>query len=126
MGSNNLSKISAEELMADPKKYGFPTFDEFAKNPDKYRRSVDEVLAAASNGSLTIRNFVRRHIYEIAGYRAHSLEEVESIAKNEGLEIQNLEMQPQVIPIGAGKCDILVRFRKRTPQGEKKLREPKF
>ncbi len=87
---------------------GVPTFEEFCRNRDKYLAPVDD-FDLVDKGSRTMKN-VKRHVYEIEGYRAKSLEEVEKIASSQGIPIRELDYRPQIIPQGAGKCDIVVRF----------------
>lgn len=90
--------------------WGAPTFEEFCRNPEKWRGREDDSLASADVGSQTLKGMVKKHIYEIEGYRCKSLEEVERVARNQGIPIRELDYRPELIPIGAGKCDILVKF----------------
>lgn len=118
MDSNIERLAKTEDVFSEENQHllasvGFPTFDEFKKNPDKYRSRKDEVLASADHGSIDLRSLVRTHKYEIEGYRCDNLETVERVAKDEGIDLGQLEMKPEIIPIGAGKCDILVRFVKK-------------
>jgi exo-beta-1,3-glucanase (GH17 family) len=69
----------------------------------------DDILASADKGS-TILKDVRRHVYEIEGYRCNSLEEVERIAAQQGIALRELDYRPEMIQAGAGRYDIIVRF----------------
>lgn len=103
--------LTVEELLGNPRKYGFPTFAEFAKNPDKFRTSSDDRLARVDESTQTFKHIVERQTYKILGYKVKTLEEVERIAKNEGFDLKNCKFVPQVIPTTAGKCEIIVEFR---------------
>jgi len=89
---------------------GFPTFDQFAKNPDKYRKRDDDKFAEVDKGGKDINAVVQKHIYEIDGYRCNSLEEVERVAKNQGIPIETLDYQPEIVPNSGQKCDLYIKF----------------
>jgi hypothetical protein len=93
-------------------KHGLPTFAEFSKNPKKYLGHSEELFESADAGSHILRksNVVKRHRYEILGYRVNTLEEVQKIVLENGIDPQALDMRPQLEPLGGGQCDILVRF----------------
>lgn len=99
-----------EEVFENPHKFGMPTFEEFAKNSEKYLGREDDAFAQIDQGSKNLDRHVQRHIYEIEGYRCKSLEEVEKVARSQGISLGALDYQPQVMPLGGGKCDILVKF----------------
>jgi hypothetical protein len=89
-----------------------PSFEEFKKNPDKFRARVNwqkrfELVDLAGN---SLKGQLQKVYYEIAGYRCKTLHEVESVARREGIDLNSLEFQPVIIPNAGHKCDILVRF----------------
>jgi hypothetical protein len=104
------------------KKVGFPSFDEFCANAEKYMGRDDDRLAEVDRGHTgKVRQVVSRQTYEIEGYKCKTLEEVERIAKERGIPLRELDYRPQLIPMGAGKADVLVRFiskAKRETRGE--------
>lgn len=104
---------SLDELYDDPTAFGLPTFDEFRKNPDKYMGREDDRLAEVDYGSRNLGKHVQRHVYEIEGYRCKSLEEVERIAKSQGIELKELDYVPVVTPLGGGQCDLKITFMRR-------------
>jgi hypothetical protein len=91
---------------------GAPSFEEFARNKEKYLGRDDEKLSQADIGSHRLRNsnLVKKHVYEIAGRRCKNLEEVEREANNLGINMKDLDYRPEVIPLGGGHCDVLVKF----------------
>jgi hypothetical protein len=94
---------------------GFPTFDEFKKNPDKYRRRPEEILESADRSTIAFRDRVSKQRY---GWRDQyvfdSLEQVQRVIKDEGYSELDLEMEPIVRPLNGssrdGKVEIIVRF----------------
>lgn len=117
----DLGNATFDEVMANPEAYGLPTFDQFARNSEKYVGRDDDRFAEADRGSTHLKAHVQRHIYEIEGYRCKSLEEVERIATAQGINIRELDYRPQVIPLGAGKCDLLVKFVSKDQRAKRKL-----
>jgi hypothetical protein len=95
----------------NPHKFGMPTFEEFCKDPDKWRQKEDEQFALADKGSSILKHYVTKQIYEIDGYRCRSLDEVDKIAKSQGYSLDQLEFSPVIIPDVGRKCKLLVRFR---------------
>ncbi len=101
---------STAEIFDNPEDFGMPTFDEFCRNREKYMGRDDDRLTEVERGSVTMRNSVKRHVYELEGYRCHSLEEVERVALNQGIQLRELDYRPQVVQAGAGKFDLIVKF----------------
>jgi hypothetical protein len=105
---------SQEDIIENPHKYGFPSFDEFKRNPEQWLGRDDESLAQADVGSTILNKTVRRHIYEVEGYRCKSLEEVERVAASQGIPLRELDYRPVLQQAGAGKYEIVVRFMKKS------------
>jgi len=105
-----LAEASFDDVMEDPHSFGMPSFDEFVKNPETLLGREDERLQEVDRGSTNLNKVVRRHIYEIEGYRCKSLEEVERVAKSMGINLKEMDYQPQVQPNTSGKFDIKVKF----------------
>jgi hypothetical protein len=101
-----------DDIMQDPHKYGAPTFEEFKRNPDKWRVANDQILQSVTGGSSTISNIKAQH-YEIAGYKCKSLEEVERVARDEGISLKDLDMYPQLDKTTGGKLEVFIKFEKK-------------
>lgn len=100
-----------DDVLADPAKFGAPSFDDFKKNREKYKGRDDDQLASADKGSTALNRHVRKHYYELNGHRTTKIEELERIARNEGYTLKELVFKPELIPLGEGeKCDIVIRF----------------
>jgi hypothetical protein len=108
---NDQTDLQIQDLLANPKAYGLPTLEEFAAAPEKWRKAADDIFKTADIGStMGLKNIVAKQTYEVSGYKCDTLEEVERVALNEGLDIKLLELKPQIIPLGGGKCNIHVVF----------------
>jgi hypothetical protein len=115
MESNQAARLGQAASEGDVhhlEKHGFPTFDQFLKNPEKYLGHSEEILSSADVGSHLLRqsNLVRKHKYEIMGYRVSTLTEVQKIMKDHGINPRTVDLRPQIQPLGGGQCDILVKF----------------
>jgi hypothetical protein len=110
---DDLDMDSAIEFLVN--RHGFPTFDEFRKNPDKWRMREDELFASADASTQTFKQALQTQKYQWKDeYLCDSLEQVERIAKDEGFKISDLEMQPAVRTVNGtspgGPVEIIVRF----------------
>lgn len=105
-------EITVENVLANPSKYGFPTFQEFARKPAQWRDTLDDKLARFDGSSKLFKNLVEKQTYKISGYEVDTLEQVEHIAKNEGIDLNGCKFCPQVLPQGNGKCRIVVEFKR--------------
>ena len=101
------AETTPDDIMHDPKEFGFPTFQEFSKNPQKFRNP--EVLGIADGGSKML-NMVQKHKYKFGKYTTDKIEEIDRIIKDEGYTQDDLTMIPQILPDVGGKCIILIEF----------------
>ena len=108
--SAKMENVTFEEFSSNPEAYGFPSFERYQKERDKFVGHEEEILASADKGSTNLSRTVSRHVYEIEGYRCKNLEEVERIAKSQGIDLRALDYRPELIQAGAGKFDIIVKF----------------
>lgn len=108
-----LESGDSEQLQAHASELGVPTFEEFKANKSKYLKAHDQVLASAAKGSTLLDKILdTRYVYEICGYRCKSLEEVERVAKEQGISIKDLDMRPELLPLNgnSGKAQMLIKF----------------
>lgn len=101
---------SIDDLYDNPHDFGIPTFEEFRKNKEKWLGRDDDTLACVSKGGEGANRDTHRHIYEIEGYRCKTLEEVERVAREQGIPLRSLDFRPIIIPQGAGKRNLLIKF----------------
>jgi hypothetical protein len=122
--SNTLKKFETadiNEVLEDPTKFGMPSFDDFCKNQDKYMGRDDDVFSETDRGCQQLGRVVKRHIYEIEGYRCKTLEEVERIALDKGIKLRELDYRPQLQANTSGKLDNKVVFVSKAQREKRKL-----
>jgi hypothetical protein len=103
-------ELTLKDIMRNPEKFGMPTFDEYCRNPDKYKIREDEILSVVSDGVDILRNAVVEQVYHIKGYKVKTLEKIESIAKDLGWEMTELDIKPELERTTGGKYVIHVYF----------------
>lgn len=101
---------SIDDIYDNPHDFGAPTLEEFAKNREKWMGRDDDALISVTEGGQGIKKDYRRHQYEIEGYRCRTLEEVERIARSQGIPLRELDYRATLIDTGSGKNDVLVKF----------------
>ena len=108
-----------EEFSTNPEAFGFPSLERWKTEREKYLGREDDTLASADKGSTLLSKSVKRHVYEIEGYRCKNLEEVERVAREQGINLKALDYRPQLVQAGAGKYDIIVRFVSKTQRDKR-------
>lgn len=110
---NKISKADISDLASNPKKYGLPTLEEFAKNPEIFNAALtpDELMAQIDRGSQNLNRHVTSHEYYVGDYKCDSLEQAERVLSQMGKTATTQNMKPEIIDLGAGKCKIRVTFK---------------
>lgn len=114
--AREMQTLTLDDILANPTRYGMPSFDEFRKAPDKWRKRPDDVFTLADGSTRVFRGAVAKQVYFIKGYKCDNLEKVERIAKEEGMNLYNLEMIPEVKPISSSQCEIHITFKEKAPK----------
>jgi hypothetical protein len=102
-----------EDLLANPHKFGAPSFEEFARNPDKWRARKDHWFEAVDKGSQMIGSVVSKQKYFVEGVPCATLEKCEQHAKDLGLSIEDLEPRPQMHYMGGRDWEIHINWVKK-------------
>lgn len=86
-----MPELSLSDIQKDPEKYGVPTFEQFRKNPDKYRAvlSEQEQLGIIDNGGQNLKRYTKERVFKVLGQEFKSLERAESFCKNHGIPIKD-------------------------------------
>lgn len=133
------SDLTLKEVIANPGRFNAPTFDQFKKNPDKYRESPEDVLACADVGSDILRKEIKEKFFYIGGslqikhrevdgkqlkfykyhggYKGKSLEKVDKIAADLGWKLLDIDIIPDLEKTTAGKYILHVYYVKRGQVG---------
>ena len=105
--------VTVEDIIRDPNAYGMPSFDQFRKDPDKFRDSEGARMGRLDQGSRVFNNLVEKQTYKYKKWETTSLEEFQRVLKNEGKDFMNMKLCPQVIPTKGGKCEIVIEVKDR-------------
>jgi len=115
-------ETTLDDLMADPEAYGAPSFSQYSLNPERYE-SMSQSLEVVDQSSKSLRHLLQKQTYEVFGVKCKTIERAESVAKDHGYNLRQMVPCPQVIPVGAGYCEINVVF---TPKEGTQHVEQKF
>lgn len=106
----DFKNASLDEVFSNPDKFGFYDFEHWLKVRNKFKNHEEDKLALAEQGGHQFKHLYNKMTHELEGYRCKSLYEVYKIAKNQGIPIKDLDYRPQLIPLGSGRCDVLVKW----------------
>lgn len=95
---NPFDADSMMQILKDPRKFGLPTFKDFCKNPDKYKYKLEDMLAAADASTQILKDQLTKQEYVVRGRKCATLTEVTHIAEEEGVDLLNCEICPQLLP----------------------------
>ena len=109
MTGPDFSTATLEDLLANPRKYGAPTFEEYKRDPSKWQIDWAKI---ADNGSqdATFKKHLKKTYNKVLGYKAETIEKAETIANDHGLTLSSMRIKPQVEPIGGGWFNLAVEF----------------
>ena len=110
MSLEKFANATLEDIAANPKQYGAPTYEEFCKNPEHWRINKQQSLVSADKGSQVFTN-VKKHIYYVDGNKCGSLEKVEQYCIDHGIGQQDLTIEVGIEKITAGQVVMHVNFR---------------
>lgn len=110
MLENTQSQWDVDDIIDNPQKYGLPTFQEFAKNPSKWKQGVEELFETVDRGSTQLKPLIRKHEYRILGYKCKTLEEVQRIMNAEGIKLEDCDIKGDLKEESAGKLKVIVDF----------------
>jgi hypothetical protein len=92
---------------------GFPTFDEFRKNPDKWRAAATEVFESAQNSfvdPLARSRLSKQKYYWRYSKESFPLEKLEHICKEEGYTPDQVDILPMRQTGPTAKDEMIIRF----------------
>lgn len=86
------------------KSSGFPTFDQFQKDPDKYRSTGLDLFEMIENGPEVLRNVTKgRHVLSVVGKKVSSLGQMIRVAKDMGFDLSKMTCSINLEAVGNGK-----------------------
>lgn len=83
--------IEMKDIVANPKKFGAPTFEEYCRNRDKFSPTMTEKdhLAAIDNGGQNLKRYTKCKVFEVLGQQFNSLEKAEKFCREYGIPIKD-------------------------------------
>lgn len=108
--------MEIEQIHENPNQFGFPTFEQYASNPTKYltqfKGKETETFDTVANGSnlAGLRKMTKSVKYEIFQYKTNKLEEVERIARDNGIDLRKLKFKAIIQNMGGHSGEIIVKF----------------
>lgn len=111
MNSKFTSETTVQDILENPHDYGAPTFKEFCRNPDKFRKRKDHLFAQGDAGSKLLGKVVQKHIYYMDGVKCESIEHAQRVMEDKGIDPSNLEMKIGLENIGGHKANAHVHYR---------------
>lgn len=108
--SNEQFELTEETIMEDPHRFGLPTYEEFCKNPAKWRDNPEQSFIDADRGSTMLRQSIVKYMYVFRCWETYSLETMERILGDHGLKPKDVKMKPELIYLGAGKIKCIIEF----------------
>lgn len=111
MSSKFTSETTVQDIFNNPKEYGAPTFAEFKRNPDKYRKSKEHLFAQGDAGSKILGKVIQKHIYYMDGVKCNNVEHAQRVMQDMGIDPDSLEMRIGLENIGGHKAIAHVHYR---------------
>lgn len=102
-----------EDVDANPSKYGAPTYQEYLRDPEKFRKAFSEQgkLETLDRGSKILERVIQKQVFIVNGIMCSSPEKAERVAKDENIDLRFY--RPELIEIGGGKADLHLIFEKK-------------
>lgn len=111
MSSKFTSETTVQDIFNNPADYGAPSFAEFKRNPDKFRKGKEHLFAQGDKGSKILGKVIQKHIYYMDGVKCENLEHAQRIMGDMGIDPDTLEMRIGLEDIGQQKAIAHVHYR---------------
>ena len=107
-----------DDIQADPRKFGAPTFLEYCLMREKYVGREDDGMIAITDGPRRFRKDLNKIKLQVNGFEATE-GQVERMLGDHGYSLADIDLdnrnsrlkkQIQMVPLGGGKFDIVVNF----------------
>jgi hypothetical protein len=116
----DFSNATLEDLVANPNKFGAPTFEQYTKARDKWNPQVrdDESMIMLTDGPTKFRKDLKKIIFKVHG-KEMVQEQVERALSDFGYGLADIDLENQrstlkkeinMVPQGGGKYDVVVNF----------------
>lgn len=99
-----------QRLQQNPGSMGFCTFEEFRKNPAKWRPDPEQLFASVERAASIVNKDMKWIRYEIDFYKCDTLEKVQDVCRQIGYREGDLTAKILIDQLGGGKCGLTVKF----------------
>lgn len=104
LGPEGYPEELTREQVAYLKSAGFPTFDQYAKNPDNYRETWEEVFQSLEEGPQLLRDLTKgKHVLRVCGTKVDSVGQMIRIAKDMGFDLKKMTYTVNLEAVGNGQ-----------------------
>lgn len=109
---NRPAPFTMEDILANPSKYGAPTFKEFSKNPQRYRRRADQQMITLTDGPQNFRSDLKKIRFFCHGLELPGEEAVEKMLADHGYSLDDIDLENKsprlkktinAVPVGGGR-----------------------
>lgn len=114
MGNKSTAELfkdaTLEDIAADPKKYGAPTFEEYLKHGSSIMNfnTEDGKMGLLDKGTQILRPHLRKIIYIVGGVKCKNPEMAQRVAADKNIDLR--KYAPEMVDVGGGKHDIHLIF----------------
>lgn len=109
--SQDARPFTIDDIMADPHRFGAPTFEEFIKNPKRWRKNPDGQMIALTEGPQNFRKDLKKIRFFVHGCEIDSEEAVEKMLLDHGYSLEDIDLENktgrlrktiQMVDVGGG------------------------
>ncbi len=117
---NQNPQLTIEDILQNPHKYGAPTFEEFQRNPGRWKKRNDDAMVTLTDGPERHRSELKAIKYFVNGLELSGENEVERALGDHGYGLEDIDLTNRdsklkkeitMVPIGGGLAhDVHVNF----------------
>jgi hypothetical protein len=116
MGTRDSGGLTLQDIANNPNAYGVPTFDQYCKNPDLYRRGFERLFTELTLGPDTYRKDTREIWYWVGINKCKTMDRAHVIMRDMGWDQRYVGARIDTATTTAGKLVFNVRFYQNAPK----------
>ncbi len=90
--SNQAAKLTIEDILANPNKYGAPTFEQFLSNKAKWTKRSDDSMITLTDGPEKFRKDLKKIKFFIHGVELSGEDAVERALGDHGFSLEDIDL----------------------------------
>lgn len=103
-----------DDLIENPAKYGAPSWEEFQKHPEKFRKRKDHLFAVADASSKKLGKVITKQVYWMDGVKCDTPEKAQETMYNLGITPDELQLKIDLEDIGGQKAIAHIYFKRKS------------